>query len=377
MRAPRNTGEVTDPVKRSSGSDTERLVLEVVRPAIRALSAYPVTPAHDRVKLDAMENPYSLPPALREEWLDVLRNAELNRYPDARAADLKEKLHTVFGISRDASILLGNGSDEIIQIIQTATGGPVLTPVPTFVMYETIAGFADAEFVGIPLDTGFGLDADAMLSAIRRHRPAVVFIAYPNNPTGNLFDEKVIRRIIDAANGLVVIDEAYHAFAKQSLMHCLEQYPNVVVMRTLSKLGLAGLRLGFAVGHPAWIGQFEKVRLPYNVGVLTQKSVEFALEHLDVFMRQTEEIKAERRRVHESLNEAGYDCFRSDANFILFRCRDHSAGEVFQSLLNGEVLIKNLSDAHPALAECLRVTIGTPSENDRFLAAIPGSASSR
>jgi histidinol-phosphate aminotransferase len=363
---------VAEAQKPSTGSvEAAQRAAETVRPAIRDLSAYHVPAAGDYVKLDAMENPYGLPPALRDAWLEVLRGADLNRYPDASAGILKDRLRTAFDIPAGAAILLGNGSDEIIQMVQTAVGGPVLAPEPTFVMYDMVARFVNAEFVGVPLDGQFRLDADAMLAAVDTHRPAVVFLAYPNNPTGNLFDEPGVRAVVERAPGLVVIDEAYHAFAGRSLMHWVDEYPNVLVMRTLSKIGLAGLRLGFAAADPAWITEFDKVRLPYNVGILTQKSTAFALEHLDVFEEQAERIKAERGRVREALASAGYECFPSDTNFILFRCRERSADDVFQSLLDDGVLIKNLHRAHPALAGCLRVTIGTPEENDRFLAGLP------
>lgn len=369
MPAPPSTAVATDPTGPPTLAGSR--AASVVRPAIRELSAYHVPPSRDCIKLDAMENPYGLPAVLRDAWLEELRGAELNRYPDAGAARLKDSLRRVFDIPPEASLLLGNGSDEIIQMIQMAVGGPVLAPVPTFVMYEMVARFVAAEFVGVPLDGRFGLDADAMAAAIERHRPAVVFIAYPNNPTGNLFDDDALRRVIDTAPGLVVIDEAYHAFAGRSLMHCVEDCPNVLVMRTLSKLGLAGLRLGFAVADPAWIEQLEKVRLPYNIGVLTQKGAAFALDHIEVFNEQAARIKTERRRVAEGLAEAGYRCFASDTNFILFHCETWQPEEIFQALLDGGVLIKNLAGSHPALAGCLRVTIGTPEENDRFLAAIP------
>jgi histidinol-phosphate aminotransferase len=344
---------------------------KVVRPAIQELSAYHVPLRGDHVKLDAMENPYPLPPALREEWLEVLRDAEINRYPDAGGDGLKAALRTAFGIPESAAILPGNGSDEIIQIIAMAVDGPILAPTPTFVMYEIAARFVDKEFVPVPLDGDFGLDLDAMLSVIRQHKPAVAFIAYPNNPTGNLFDESILRRVIDAAPGLVVIDEAYHAFAERTWMHSLEEFPNLLVMRTLSKLGLAGLRFGFAAAHPAWIDHFDKVRMPYNINTLTQKSVEFALARLDVFQQQTERIKAERGRVFDALKQAGYECFPTSTNFILFRTRALSAGDVYGALLDNGVLIKNLSESHSTLTNCLRVTIGTPEENNQFLAALP------
>jgi len=359
---------VTDPDGGPAGA--EQRVAAVVRPAVRELAAYQVPPARDVVKLDAMENPYPLPDALREAWLKALRDVELNRYPDAAAAALKNRLRETFEVPAGAGLLLGNGSDEIIQIIEAAAGGPVLAPEPTFVMYDMIARFLNAGFVGVPLGAGFALDVEAMLAAIDRHRPKVVFLAYPNNPTGNLFDERAIERIIAAAPGLVVIDEAYHAFAGRTLMPWLARHPNLLVMRTLSKLGLAGLRLGFAAAHPAWIEQLDKLRLPYNVGVLSQQSADFLLSHIDVLLEQAARVRAERARVRDALQGAGWECFASDANFILFRGAGRDAGEIFQSLLDRGVLIKNLAAAHPALEGCLRVTIGTPEENKRFLGAL-------
>lgn len=347
------------------------IAARTVNPAIRELDAYQVPPARDVVKLDAMENPWPMPEALRAQWLEALRGSGLNRYPDAAAEPLKAALREAFRIPGQAGVILGNGSDEIIQIIATAVDGPVLAPAPSFVMYGMIARFLGRRFVEVPLDSAFELDADAMVAAARRHRPAVVFIAYPNNPTGNLFDEPALRAVIEAAPGLVVIDEAYHAFAGRSWLPAVEDHPKLLVMRTLSKLGLAGLRFGFAAAHPAWIDELDKIRLPYNVGTLTQTSVAFALEHLEAFEAQAAAIRAERRRVLQALSDAGYACFPSEANFILFRCRTHTADAVFESLLEQGVLIKNLSASHPALSGCLRVTIGTPQENDRFLAALP------
>lgn len=351
--------------------DAARRAAAVVRPAVRALRAYPVAAPDGRVKLDAMENPCALPDGLREEWLDALRGVALNRYPDAAAGALKARLRQVFDIPDQAAILTGNGSDEIIQMLELAIGGPVLAPVPTFVMYETVARLVGAEFVGVALNAEFDLNLEAMLAAIARHRPPLIFIAWPNNPTGGLFDEQAVCRIIEAAPGLVVIDEAYHAFAARSLLDQVRHFPNVLVMRTLSKLGLAGLRLGFAVAAPAWIEQLEKVRMPYNVGVLTQASAAFALSHIEVFDAQAARIRAERERLAAALAGAGYRGVPSDANFILFHCGARDPAAVFQALLDGGVRIKNLSAAHPALAGCLRVTVGTPRENDRFLAALP------
>ena len=270
---------------------------QVIRPEILALSAYHVPPAGGMVKLDAMENPYSLPAELREEIAQLVSDAPFNRYPDASAAVLKAALRDALSIPAGMDIMLGNGSDEIIQIIALACARPgavLMSVEPAFVMFRMIAAFAGMDYAGVPLNADFSLDLEAMLEAIERRQPAVIFIAYPNNPTGNLFDSNAISRIIEAAPGLVVMDEAYHAFADASFMANLPRYPNLLVMRTLSKLGLAGLRLGLLAARPEWITQLEKLRLPYNVGIATQLIAEKVLQHLDVLLQQAAAIKRER-----------------------------------------------------------------------------------
>lgn len=344
-----------------------------VRPEVRALHAYAVPKAAPAVKLDAMENPYSWPPALQTQWLDVLRTLPLNRYPDPRAPGVIARLRATYAVPASADILLGNGSDELLQIILLALAKPgatVLAPVPTFVMYEVLARALGMRFVGVPLAADFALDTDAMLAAIAREQPAAIFLAYPNNPTGNLFDAYVIDAVIRAAPGVVVIDEAYHAFAHASFMSALAQHDHLLVMRTLSKLGFAGLRLGFLCGAPAWLAEFDKVRLPYNINVLTQATVEFALTHAHEWDAQAAQVAADRAKLAQALAALpGVRVWPSQANFILFRTAV-SADAVFAALLQNGVLIKNLSHAHPQLHECLRVTVGTPAENAAFLAAL-------
>lgn len=345
-----------------------------IRPEIRALSAYHVPPAHGLIKLDAMENPYSWPETLQRDWLKTLPAAALNRYPDPQASALKERLRSVMAIPPAMDVILGNGSDELIQIIAMALAGPervMLAPEPTFVMYRMIAAFTGMRFVGVPLREDFALDQAAMLDAIDRHQPAVIFLAYPNNPTGNVFDRAHVDAIIARSPGLVVIDEAYHAFADASYMHELGRADNVVVMRTLSKMGLAGLRLGLLAGPPAWLSEFEKIRLPYNINVLTQLSADFALQHHALFDAQTAEIRAERASVLGALRGIpGVRAYPSHANFILFRVRAGHANAVFEGLKQRGVLIKNLHRDNSPLADCLRVTIGTPAENRQFITAL-------
>jgi histidinol-phosphate aminotransferase len=346
---------------------------QLIRPEIQRLSAYHVADATGMVKLDAMENPYLLPAALRAELAEKLRDAAINRYPDPHAAAVQLALRQAFDIAPAYDIMLGNGSDELIQIIASALAKPgstLLAVEPSFVMYRMIAEFTGLRYVGVPLRADFSLDEAAVLDAIEREQPELVFLAYPNNPTGNLFERAAIERILAAAPGLVVIDEAYHAFAGGlSFLNDLARFDNLLLMRTVSKLGLAGLRLGFLVGKPAWISQFDKVRLPYNVNVLTQVAARYALEHVEVLERQASVLVTERRRLMQALSAlTGVQAFDSSANFILFRVS--AAQQVFSGLKQRGILIKCLHGGHPLLDNCLRVTVGAPEENDAFLAAL-------
>jgi len=342
---------------------------QVIRPEILRLLPYHVPSSSGMIKLDAMENPYSLPETLREEIAQLVATISANRYPDSNSGSLKDSLRETMEIPMGMDIMLGNGSDEIIQIValSLAKPGAVLMSIePAFVMFRMIATYARMEYIGIPLKANFSLDLDLMLTAITKYQPAVIFIAYPNNPTGNLFDAEAVTRIIESAPGVVVVDEAYHAFADTSFMDKLSEYPNLLLMRTLSKLGLAGLRLGLLTGRSEWLIQLEKVRLPYNVGVLTQEVVRKILQYPDILQQQADAIKAERVVMSKYLNVLdGVEAFPSDANFILFRVS--KASQVFSELKKRNILIKNLDGSHPLLKNCLRVTIGTPDENKQFL----------
>jgi histidinol-phosphate aminotransferase len=352
-----------------------------VRPEIRAMSAYHVRDSTGLIKLDAMENPYPWPDGMEEDWLDYLRGVPLNRYPDPSATSLKNCLRGSLEAAGDNEILLGNGSDELIQIIQlSAVGrdGVIVAPAPSFVMYEMTARFVGAKFVGVPLSPDFAIDEDAMLRAIRDHRPSVVFLAYPNNPTGNLFDRGAIGRIISETRGLVVVDEAYHAFAGTSFVDELAGYDNLIVMRTLSKLGLAGLRLGYMIGPAELLNEFEKVRMPYNISALTQRTAEFALGRLDVFEHQASRIVAERDRVYAYLDALeGVAPYPSKTNFILFRSSLLDAPALYDRLVEHGILVKGFGDHGSGLDRCLRVTVGTRRENDVFMAALAAILSGR
>jgi len=345
-----------------------------IRPEIQSLRSYHVPPSAGLIKLDAMENPYSLPADLDVAWRERLAGLPLNRYPDPGASGLVAQLRDVMGIPDDAGVLLGNGSDELIQMICMGLAGTrrvVLAPAPSFVMYEVIARACAMPFIGVPLNAEFGLDMTAMREAIAQHRPAVIFLAWPNNPTGNLFAHEDIATLIELAPGLVVIDEAYQPFAGDSFLSRLREHRNLVVMRTLSKVGLAGLRLGVLAGDPEWLGEFDKLRLPYNINSLTQATASFALTHWDVFERQIALICGERERVYAALRaRTDLTPWPSRTNFILLRTVEGRAEALHQQLLDAGILVKLLHRPGTPLQDCLRVTIGTPAENDAFLAAL-------
>lgn len=352
----------------------EDFLSSLIRPEVLAMSAYKVADASGFIKLDAMENPYNWPEALTQQWQESLHDCPLNRYPDPDANTLAEKLKLVHRVPDHCQLLLGNGSDELIQILLMALPPKacVVSPTPGFVMYHQISQSLGLDYYGIDLQAdSFDLDMPAMRRVIEQRQPAIIFLAYPNNPTGNLFNAEAIREIIALAPGLVIVDEAYAPFANASFMDELNKYENLLVMRTVSKLGLAGLRLGYIVGHPKIIEQLNKIRLPYNINILTQLSVLFALEHNDVFLEQSTLICQHREQMNRDLSTLpDLHCYPSRANFILFKTLKHDASVIFQRLKEQNILIKNLSPQGRALTNCLRVTIGKTNENLAFIVAL-------
>jgi histidinol-phosphate aminotransferase len=360
------------------------LIDNIIRPEVRALSAYHVPDASGFVKLDAMENPYTLPQPLRAELSLRLADVAMNRYPVPSYTTLKAKICDRLGVPAGFDVVLGNGSDELITMLSVACARPgakVLAPTPSFVMYAMSAKFAGLEFVGVPLKADLTLDKPALLAAIAQHRPAITYLAYPNNPTGNLFDADAMVEIIRAVgdSGVVVVDEAYQPFAPSSFMPRLPEFSNLVVMRTVSKLGLAGIRLGYMSAEPALLAEFDKVRPPYNVNVLTQAAAEFVLDHVDVLDRQAAMLRDERATLSAALaGLPGLEVFPSDANFLLVRLTGGqlTADKVFSALLERKVLVKNVGKMHALLENCLRVTVSTPDENTLFLDALKASLAS-
>lgn len=357
-----------------------------VRPDVQAMQAYVVQPATGMVKLDAMENPYTLSPALQAALGARLGAVAVNRYPGVRVDDLKVALAAYVQLPSGSALMLGNGSDELIDLLHVACNVPgavVLAPEPGFVMYGMSAQLTGLQYVPVPLTADFELDERAMLAAVAQHRPAITYLAYPNNPTANLWNAAVIARIIAACaavGGLVVLDEAYQPFSSSSWLDQIKAHPaqnaNVLLMRTLSKFGLAGVRLGYMVGPQALIAEVDKVRPPYNVSVLNAECALFALENSEVFAAQAHEIRQQRAMLFEALEKLpGVTPYRSDANMMLVRLQgdDQRAAAVFNAMKARGVLVKNVSKMHPLLANCLRLTVGTADENLQMLAALESS----
>ena len=339
-----------------------------IRQDVRSMHAYAIQDSTGMVKLDAMENPHRLPAALQAHLGQRLGALAFNRYPDGRVNDLRDALADYAQMPEGFDIMLGNGSDELISLLALACDVPnacIVSPLPGFVMYAMSAQLQGLKFIGVPLTPDFELDEAAMLAAIAEHKPAITYLAYPNNPTANLWDDGAIENIINAAGkqgGLVVMDEAYQPFASKSYINRIAQHSHVLLMRTLSKFGLAGVRLGYMMGPKALIAEIDKVRPPYNISVLNCECALFALENQDVFKAQALDLIEQRAMLLESLGKiSGLEHWKSDANMILVRVAD--SAKTFEGMKAQGVLIKNVSKMHPLLANCLRLTVGTADEN--------------
>ncbi|WP_322993103.1 histidinol-phosphate transaminase [Limnohabitans sp.] len=353
-------------------------LMQRIRQDVQSMHAYAIQDSAGMVKLDAMENPHRLPAELQKALGERLGALALNRYPDDRVNELRQALAQYAGMPEGFDIMLGNGSDELISLLAMACdvpGASILSPLPGFVMYAMSAQLQGLAFHGVPLTADFELDEAAMLAAIAKHKPSIVYLAYPNNPTGNLWNDDTIEKIVlaqGAQGGLVVMDEAYQPFASRSYADRITRHSHVLLMRTLSKFGLAGVRLGYMIGPKALVAEVDKVRPPYNISVLNCECALFALEHTEVFAAQAKDLREQRTRLLKELAAMpGVKPFPSEANMILARVPD--AAKTFDGLKSRGVLIKNISKMHPLLANCLRLTVGTAAENDQLLAALKAS----
>jgi histidinol-phosphate aminotransferase len=360
--------------------DLSQRIARTIRQDVTSSAGYAIQPSAGMVKLDAMENPFTLPPALKRALGERLSDVAINRYP-INKGEVAAALAQHFEVPAGCKVIAGNGSDELIDLLSVACFDParppatVLAPLPGFVMYEMSARLRGLQFVGVPLTADFELDEAAMLAAIEHTRPALTYIAYPNNPTGNLFDAAIVQRLVDAVgaqDGLVVFDEAYQPFSSRSFMSQLAAHEHVLVLRTLSKFGLAGVRMGYLAGAAALIDQIDKVSPPYNVSALNAEATLFALEHAEVFAAQAALLRQQRGRLTEELRAiAGVTVFPSQANMLLVRVPD--AKRAFEGLKQRKVLVKHIAGLHPLLTNCLRLTVGTPEENTLMIQSLKES----
>jgi histidinol-phosphate aminotransferase len=359
-------------------SNVSPQLIQRIRQDVQSMHAYAIQDSAGMVKLDAMENPHRLPVELQKALGERLGALALNRYPGERVNELRHTLASYAGMPEGFDIMLGNGSDELISLLAMACdvpGASILSPLPGFVMYAMSAQLQGLAFHGVPLTADFELDEAAMLAAIAEHKPSIVYLAYPNNPTGNLWNDDTIEKIVlaqGAQGGLVIMDEAYQPFASRSYIDRITRHSHVLLMRTLSKFGLAGVRLGYMIGPKALLAEIDKVRPPYNISVLNCECALFALEHTEVFAAQAKDLREQRTRLLKELAAMpGVTPFPSEANMLLARVPD--AAKTFDGLKAHGVLIKNISKMHPLLANCLRLTVGTAAENDQLIAALKAS----
>lgn len=343
-------------------------LLQLVRENIKGLKAYQVENLDKGTKLHANENPYPPSPELLKKIFERLDELELNRYPDPDCGELKKAIAKKTGALPE-QIIVGNGSDELIQYLMQVLcneGDTVAFPDPTFAMYGITARCLGLNPASFPLNDNWDFEAKSALQCLAENKARLVFISYPNNPTGNCFSEKEIQRLIEQFEGIVVLDEAYHDFAGKSFIDQMGKHNNLVILRSLSKIGLAGLRLGYGIFPTVLAEQVNKVRLPYNSNSISQWVATELLNDFTHVQNQIHSIVKERDRLIVELSKlSSINVYPSNSNFILFRAP--AGGEkLFDDLKKNGTLLRNLN-SHPRLKNCLRVTVGTPKENDQFL----------
>ncbi len=337
---------------------------------VQSMQVYNIPDSSGLIKLDAMEMPYLLPKEKMVELADKLTNLEINRYPNPEPNELIDKIKKTLNLSNNQTsnldIILGNGSDELISIILLALSKPkavVLSPTPSFVMYQQTSELLGMKFVGVDLNDDFSINLENFLVAIKTQNPALIFLSYPNNPTGNSWNKVELEQILQATNGFVVLDEAYNAFADDSALDLVEKYENAILLRTFSKVGLAGVRLGFMACHKKYAQQFNKARPPYNTNILSQEVVDFTLNNMELIEKNVELIKLEKESLLEFLSKIpNTKTIDTQTNFLLFKVENSE--ETFKKLRDEfKILVKDLNVHHKLLENTLRITIGAKEEN--------------
>jgi histidinol-phosphate aminotransferase len=341
-----------------------------LRSDIKNIDAYHVPVSKDMIKLDAMESPFGVPEDLKVEFLKCIEQSEVNRYPEADPSPLKGTLRSLMDIPDEFGILLGNGSDELIQLLALACSKDdlIMSFEPSFVMYELVSKYVNLEYFGVQLDSNFDINLSDALLIIEREKPKIIFIAYPNNPTGNCFDYDAIIEIIKSTNSMVILDEAYYAYSDKSFLSEISNFPNLLVLRTISKIGFAGLRLGLLIGDQETIAQLNKLRLPYNINALTQTSANFLLQDKQRIINNAQIIIEERRRLaHELSLFSKFKVYPSQTNFILVHSED--AHSLHTALKENGILIKGFPKGSK-LSDFIRISVSEPVENNILLDAI-------
>ena len=343
-------------------------LMQLIKDKVKSLKAYQVENVDCAIKLHANENSFPPPPEILKLFEDVFKATELKRYPDPDCRPLKQTLSKRLGVAPE-NLAIGNGSDELIQILLQVFCDPedmVGFPDPTFAMYAIIAQGMGLKSQIHPLDDQWDFKAEPFLETLETSGVRIAFLSYPNNPTGNCFSASEMQKVIENFSGIVVVDEAYHDFARKTFLSELPRHNNLVILRSLSKIGLAALRVGYAVADPVIIDQIDKIRLPYNSNSLSQNMTDRLLNHFAPVQQQIDKLLMERDRMIDALSKfRQLTVYPSDANFVLFRVEQDSAA-LFKRLMDQDILIRDL-DSHPRLKNCLRVTIGTPEENQAFL----------
>ena len=341
-----------------------------LRSDIKNIDAYHVPVSKDMIKLDAMESPFGVPEDLKVEFLKCIEQSEVNRYPEADPSPLKDTLRSLMDIPEEFGILLGNGSDELIQLLALACSKDdlIMSFEPSFVMYELVSKYVNLEYFGVQLDSSFDINLSDALLIIEREKPKIIFIAYPNNPTGNCFDYDAIIEIIKSTNSMVILDEAYYAYSDKSFLSEISNFPNLLVLRTISKIGFAGLRLGLLIGDQETIAQLNKLRLPYNINALTQTSANFLLQDKQRIINNAQIIIEERRRLaHELSLFLKFKVYPSQTNFILVHSED--AHSLHTALKENGILIKGFPKGSK-LSDFIRISVSEPVENNILIDAI-------
>ncbi len=346
------------------------LIASRVSQEIRDISPYSVPYFDCKIRLDGNESPFPPPKEVQDNIDSAIKEIDINRYPDPEAKRLVQIISNVCDFPKEG-ILLGNGSDELIGMLITAFShgtGRILCPSPTFSMYKLTGLAMGAEIVEAPLDAKFDIDLDETIRAIDENDPDLIFLASPNNPTGNMYSASKVAEIISVSKGIVVVDEAYSDFSGYTFLPLIKECENLVILRTLSKVGFAGLRIGMLLARDSLVSEINKVRYPYNINSLSQVVAEVVLENCEFVAENIQLIIRERDRVYNALSALEQiEVSPSDANFIFFRVND--ADTLFSKLVERDILIRNFNKPG-RLQNCMRVTIGTPEENDSFLSAL-------